>query len=374
MLVNVRRLGAVIAADKVTWLDIGAAGPGPLDQAPLAGVRHLQLSADARAAYTLDGRGQLHTHELPAAAAPVLSGTLDVGDAPVRALLAASTSHRLVVVREAQLILIDTRFPLRPTLDSVRALPTSLRGEQVIRAALSPDGALLALALAGKNRIVVLAVDQLPRSTGTPLERMAAGAELALLPQVLAPVLVDLAFSSDGETLWALTGSNERSRALGPQPTALHAVRLRGAGAAANSAVALATARSVTLEGVTTPAGLAPGRSLALASGSSVRLPPEKATVFLAAHTAEGDRPALYAVGSGDAATPLLVEEGARAVGRTEVTPDGRWVIGTFVDQKGALRIASAPADGRPGQGRSFVVASGFPPAALGAVELRIQP
>jgi hypothetical protein len=61
-------------------------------------------------------------------------------------------------------------------------------------------------------------------------------------------------------------------------------------------------------------------------------------------------------------------------VGGTDITPDGRWVIGAFVDGQGALRIASAPADGRPGQGRSFVVASRVTPAALAGVELRIQP
>jgi hypothetical protein len=373
-LVNVRRLGAVIAADKVTWLDIGAGGPGPLDQAPVVGVRHLQLSADARAAYTLDGRGQLDTHELPAAGAPAKVGSLDVGQAPVRALLAARTAHRLIVLREGQLSLIDTRFPLRPALDSVRVLPRSLNNEPPIRAALSPDGRLLAMALAGRNRVVVLAVDRLPASTGSAAAADHAAAELALLPDVLAPVLVDLAFSSDGATLWALSGSNDRSRALGPQPTALHALRLQAGGPVATSGLALERARSVILEGVTTPAALAPGRSLALTSGSAVRLPPEKATVFLAARTAEGERPALYAVGAGDAATPLLVDASAAAVGGTDITPDGRWVIGAFVDREGALRIASAPADGRPGQGRSFVVASQLSPSALAGVELRIQP
>jgi hypothetical protein len=379
-LVNVRRLGAVIAADQVTWLDIGAGGPGPLDQAPLAGVRHLQLSADARAAYTVDGQGRLDTHELPAAGAPAKVGSLDLGAAPVLGLLAARTAHRLVVLREGQLVVVDTRFPLRPSLDGARALPRSLSGEPPIRAALSPDGRLLALALAGRNRVVVLAVDKLPvrlpEAPGAPGPTDAdhAATELALLPEVLAPVLVDLAFSADGATLWAVSGSNERSRKLGPQPTALHALRLQAGGPVATSGLALERARTVVLDGVTTPAALAPGRSLALTSGSSVRLPSERATLFLAARTAEGERPALYAVGAGEAATPLLVDEAAAAVGGTDITPDGRWVIGAFVDGQGALRIASAPADGRPGQGRSFVVASRVTPAALAGVELRIQP
>jgi hypothetical protein len=116
------------------------------------------------------------------------------------------------------------------------------------------------------------------------------------------------------------------------------------------------------------------GRSLALTSGSAVRLPPEKVTVFVSGRERASQRPAIFALDAEDHAAPVAVEAGAIAVGRTDVTPDGRWVLGTFVDHSETLLVASAPADGRPGKARSFRVADRASADTLAGAELRLQP
>jgi hypothetical protein len=193
---------------------------------------------------------------------------------------------------------------------------------------------------------------------------------------VRAPMLVDLAFSPDGLTLWALTGTNEANRSLGPLPTTVHALRLEGLG---SSALHLSRSRAVVIDLASSPVAVSVGRRLALTSGASIRLPPEKATVYVAARTRQGDRPALFAVGAEDIAVELFTAPRAAVPGRPDVTPDGRWLLGPVVAGAGEVRLAAAPADGRPGAATSLVVAtlaSGAAPAGAQPplAEVRLQP
>jgi hypothetical protein len=50
--------------------------------------------------------------------------------------------------------------------------------------------------------------------------------ELPLFPNVPAPVLVDLSFSPEGDTLWVLSGDLGPQQESGPQPTTVTALRL----------------------------------------------------------------------------------------------------------------------------------------------------
>ncbi len=368
--IEVRRLGALHAAERVVWFELGADGPRARGASPIAGVRHLQLSADGRAAYLIDGQGTLTSYELAAAGAPASAGKLALGPAPLRALLAANAAHRLLVLRERDLVVLDTSASLRPAIRETRPLPAWLRGSRKLRTAISPDGRLLAVGFPERNRVAVIGVDRLNAEVAAPHD-------LVLVSEVRAPMLVDLAFAPDGATLWALTGSNEDNRGLGPLPTTLHALRLDAAGGADTR---LERTRAVVLASATFPVALSVGRGLALASGAAIRLPPERATVYVSARTREGERAALFAVGAEDTATPLHTEARAAAPGRPDVTPDGRWLLGPLVEGAGEIRLASARADGRPGASSSVVVANLAPlpaaapdaPAAL--AEVRLQP
>ena len=370
--IQVRRLGAVMARDRLAFLEMTADGPRAFDGVTVPGVQHLQLSADGRAAYAVDQGGALHVFELPAAGKPSEVFKLQLGPG-VRGLFAASVAHRLLALRETELVELDTSSPLRPVVRSARAAPTWLAGETVLRVAASPDGRLLALALAKRNRVLVFDVDNLRVLPAPAPVTDPPFVEMPLFPDVRAPVLVDLSFSPEGDTLWVLSGSSDRNKSLGPQPTTVIALRLPRTDATGTS-IGLARARTVVLPDVTAPVAVGMGRSLALTSGSAVRLPPEKITVFVSGRERGSQRPAIFALDAEDHAVAVAVEAGALAVGRTDVTPDGRWVLGTFVDHSETLLVASAPADGRPGKARSFRVADRASADTLAGAELRLQP
>jgi hypothetical protein len=369
---EVRRLGALHVADQLVWLELGNDGPRVRGSSTVPGARHLQVSADARAAYVLDRSGALTSFELAAPGIPAVAGVLVLGAAPARALLAASTAHRLLVLRQRDLVVLDTSTPLRPTNLEAKPLPAWLRGPKVVPAALSPDGRLLALGFPERNRLSVIAVDQVATEAR-------AIADLVLVTETRAPLLVDLAFSPDGATLWALTGSNEANRALGPLPTTVHALRLAG-GQGAD--FRLEKARAVVIEAAAFPVAISTGRRLALGSGAAIRLPPEAATVYVAARTRAGGRPALFAIGADDNATALFTEDRVAHLGRPDITPDGRWLVGPMMEGAGAIRLAAAPADGRPGATVSLVVGTGAPPAGMAdtpdtlppLAQVRLQP
>src|SRR5262249_27003026 len=156
-------------------------------------------------------------------------------------------------------------------------------------------------------------------------------------------VLVDVAFSPAGDTLWVLSGDTARSRASGPQPTELRAIRL-GAGPQS-----LDVARVVTVAAARDPARIAVGRAPPLVSGAAIRLPPERATVFFAAASkpaqpapeiAAGtaavtpDEAAVFRVGVDEAASVAITAVGH--LGMPDLSFDGRWLLAPVAATDGA--------------------------------------
>jgi WD40 repeat protein len=229
-------------------------------------------------------------------------------------------------------------------------LPPEVRDARIVSADLSPDGKTLAIATEEGNRVVLLDL-----STGG---RAPVVATLSVLPDVRESVISDIAFSPVGDTLWVATGDTPRSRASGPQPTQIFAARIEGAAAGA-----LPIARTLTLPEAEAPDRLSTGRMIPLPSGSSIRLPPERATVFLtgkarpSASAADAGAPApaagaVYRIGAEDAASTLLEAPGR--FGQPDLSPDGRWLLAAQIAADGAVRLFAARADGRPGAPRSI--------------------
>jgi hypothetical protein len=197
-----------------------------------------------------------------------------------------------------------------------------------------------------------------------------------------------VAFSPDGQTVWALAGDTDTSRPVGPQPTQVFAVRIAGD---PRAQAAFTVARVVTITGAVNPMRISTGRAMPLVSGSAIRLPPERATVFVSAQsrvasgvdakTATTAPAMIFRLGAEDAASDAATAAGT--VGKADVSPDGRWLLAA-ASSDGGLNVISAPADARPGPQRSVqLVAAGAPgqsggPAASGSgarpPELRVQP
>jgi len=395
--IAVRRYAAVLApgAGEIGWAEVGPEGPIAAGTTPARGGRWLALSSDGRAAYVAEtARSSVNVYELPAAGGPKGVYRLDMGNDAIVALAASGRASLLAVVREKDVMLVDTSSPLRPARSTPRALPPALLRTHIVAADLSPDGKLLAVATAEGNRVVLL--DMVPPG------RAAVAGELAVLPDVRESVLVDVAFSPAGDTLWVLSGDTTRSRASGPQPTELRALRL---GSSPESLAHLEIARVVAVGAARDPARIGVGRAPPLVSGAAIRLPPERATVFFAAAVAaiktgpskgpvppamgsDGQSPsapdaiaplesAVFRVGAEDAATTAIAAVGR--LGMPDLSFDGRWLLAPVAATDGSVRVLSAAVDGRPAPAPApvGVIRAGAgdrPPGDRPQPQLRIQP
>jgi hypothetical protein len=373
--ITVRRYAAVLSGDggQLAWAQLLPDGPVAAGVTPVPGRRLLAFSPDGRAAYVAQagigaggGRAIVDIIDVAANGAPRIVSQLDLGNEPIRALAAAGRAWTLAVVRAGDVELLDLTSPLRPARSAPRAFPGGVRDARIAAADLSPDGKRLALASEEGNRVTLLDVAAPGRAT--------VAATLDVLPDVRESVISDVAFSPGGDTLWIATGDTPRSRASGPQPTQVFAARVEG-----DAPATLTLARTLTLNDAAAPDRLSTGRTIPLASGSAIRLPPERATVFLVAKTRDAAngplRGTVYRVGAEDAATSVLVEPGR--FGRPDLSPDGRWLLAGLVAPDGSLRLFAARVDGRPGEPRSIPLLGPSSAAVAGERPLpsvRVQP
>jgi hypothetical protein len=283
--ITIRRYAGLLTpgGGRVVWLQLGAGVPREVGETIVPEARFLSLSADGRAAYVAGPRGPLAVVELPSPDRPAVVGRLELGPEPTVALASAVTVPVLAVVRAAEVMLVDTTSSLRPMRGPVRRLPAALKAARARRVALSPDGRQLAFCLGEGNRVALV-------DLARPEPSMV---ELALDPEARMPVLVDLAFAPDGQTLWVVAGDTAESRPLGPQPTRVFALRI---GRDAAGALTLESARSVTVPAAGEPSRLTTGHTIPLPSGAAVRLPPERATVYLAAGVRGSPRSAVFSI------------------------------------------------------------------------------
>jgi hypothetical protein len=341
---TVRRLVATLApaGGRLELADLALEGPRLRGGVPASG-QMLRVGSDGRAAYVLDAvSAKLTVFELAAPQGPRAVFTLDLaakGPAdPVIAFSASGQSSTLMIVRSSDLMLLDATSALHPVRSQPRPLPAAIRRGGVAAAALSPDGRVAAIGVQEGNRVALLDL----RQPGTA----SIAADLAIASDARVPVVVDLAFAPDGRTLWVALGDTPKSRAVGPQPTEIVAVRI-GPVPATGGAPAMTVARRVRIDEAEAPVRLNTGRAIPLASGASIRLPPERATVYLTA-LGHGGIATVFRLGAEDRATPFVEVPGN--AGAADLSPDGRWLLVPVVRTTGRLAIVAAPADGRPGE------------------------
>jgi hypothetical protein len=369
--ITIRRYAATLApgSGQVGWTEVGPTGATAAGVTPVPSARWLALSSDGRAAYLAEAQGGLiDVIEVPAPGAPKLIYRLDVGPGKVLALAVAARAPVLAIVRQNDVVLVDTTSPLHPVRSEPRALPPEIRDGRIAAADISPDGKLLAIATQEGNQLVLLDLG--------PAGRAPIVGALAVMPEIRESVLCDLAFSPGGDTLWILSGDTPRSLPVGPQPTELRAVRIASD---PQLLARLEAARVVGVEGAGLPARLGVGRAMPLPSGAAIRLPAERNAVFFAAATRPPAGSAVFRLGAEDAAT-VVVTSPAR-LGRPDVSPNGRWLFAPAVAADGAVRILTAAIDGRPvlaGAAQPVDVIGPtpgeMPAAARPAPELRVQP
>lgn len=288
--VEISRLGLILdeKAERLHTVRLSRAGGG-VDALPtqiatvaapirLPGARALALSSDGSAAYVLlgaVGAGQkLAIIDLVAPGGPKLADTRPLRH-PVHSLAASEREKVLALVGPEQVTLWDISEGRRPAAWPAAALPEEVRGAHT--AALDPGGQRLALGIAEGNQVVFVEVKpSRDRVLVRPLGSLAA------LPGIRQPLLHLLRFASDGATLWVSAGDSARSRGEGHQPTRLLAIATElPDGAAAEGDRGYAVLKTVELRDAGAPVGLALSRTPPIASGTTIRTPPEKAELFL---------------------------------------------------------------------------------------------
>jgi hypothetical protein len=303
----VKRLALVVLGERLHLLDVEreAVHVGRQSLA-IPGARRVRLHADGGVAYVLASRPDgdvVVVVDLAARGGPAIVREVKLAHRATE-LVSAERQPGLAAIGDGQLTLFQVDEAHRPAPYP----PQPIGVKTVEAAALSPDARTLAILVAAGNRLEVLDVER-PRE----VKRLTG---LELLPEARLPLVRDLAFAADGETLWVVSGANTQSLPA-VEPTRLTAVRLVATLPAADPAgpaipeAALATSaqpqpqpqpqaqaqpparpgaprllsvwRTQVVLGASAPIRLAVAHGQPTASGTTIRMPPERAAIFVSA-------------------------------------------------------------------------------------------
>jgi hypothetical protein len=318
-----RRFAVVAYAGLVYPLKVDRESAQPVGKPlPIAGAKMICIAGDGATALVLAARPDadyLVAIDLGAPGGP-RAGVWRKLSHRAYLIAAAMNAPVTALVGDGQVTLVRTHGPQAPALYTPFDLPMGAKAPRAI--ALSPDGKLLALLVADGNRLVALDV-------AAPPDTKVLTA-IDVLPELKLPLVRDLAFASDGETLWIVSGDNEKSLPA-IQPTRLTAVRILarpedetppGSAVASTTTTPVTTPgtpplpkgvhmlslwRTQSVPGAAAPLAIAVARGQPLASGTTIRVPPEKAAVFV---TSLND--ALFKLADIDLRTP----QGAKAAAK----------------------------------------------------------
>ena len=263
----VRRLGAVLHRGAVRLFEVKrdalVALPVTL---PVPGATALRISSDGACAYVLTP-SKLWVIDLGAAGQPKILTTRDIAIPGARLLAGAERAPVIFAVADGAVQGFETNDARAPARYDSASLPPESRGFS--RADLDPEGHRLALIVPEGNRLVMAAVDK--------RDRVSLAGEVALLPEARVPLLRDLRFAADGETIWVVSGDGADSATAGAQPTRVSAVRLlpdEGGGAPRLDAW-----RTAQLVDAGAPLRLSMTHGRTVSSGATIRMPPEQTVV-----------------------------------------------------------------------------------------------
>jgi hypothetical protein len=268
--VRVKRYALALYDEKVAFLEVGRDGlAAPLPLLPVPGARALVLHADGTAAYVLAGDRML-VIDMTAPGGPKLAGERRLKHKATM-LTSADAAPVLAALGDGKMTIFVAKDALRPLPWEPTPWPKEASATNAI--ALSADGKTLAALIPDGNRLEVFDLDP-------PRVKRAEG--LALLPEAKLPLVRDLSFAVDNETLWVVSGTNSKSWPAA-EPTTLTAVRLLSDASKGPKSRILSLWRTQAVPGAAAPLHLALARGQPLASGTTIRTPPEKAAVFVTA-------------------------------------------------------------------------------------------
>jgi hypothetical protein len=282
--IQVRRYGLIAQSDggKIYVMNVGARDAGV--EATVISVenpRFVRYSPDGSVAYVASGvasgaeggkgsvAGKISVIGMGTKGGPRIVQNVPLTGRIVTALAVAERAELMAVVGETSLQLLSIRLPRHPAAYREFQLPEGVARAGVVTADLDPTGKVLALLLSEGNKLAIFDVarPERPRLVTT----------IELLPDQRVPLVRDMRFSVDGGTLWVVSGDNNLSIAAGKQPTRITVVSIDSS----SGDPVVKVERTSAVSGATAPMRLSVARGQPLASGTTIRTPPEKAAVFI---------------------------------------------------------------------------------------------
>lgn len=285
--IPVKRYGVVAQgdADTLHLVDVRRDGAEVLPQRlAVQNPRSVRFSADGSMAYVASGvargaegtagaSGKLSVVSMTAPGGPKVVHEIKVDSRFVVSLAVAERAPLLAVVGEGEVQLFSLGEPRTPAPYDTMVLPGEVQRKGVVAADLDPTGKLLAILFAEGNELGIIDVSR--------PEAPAVVESVSVLPGERLPLVRDMRFSVDGGTLWVVSGDNALSISAGHQPTRLTAVNVNPPPAEGTAGRRVEVARTAEIPGATAPLRIATARGQPLASGTTIRTPPEKAAVFV---------------------------------------------------------------------------------------------
>jgi hypothetical protein len=275
----VRRVGLVATSRALRVVEVRTDGSVVVGgQVALDGkARRIALSVDGAVAYVGGETGaglRLWVLDLTVAPVPRVVATHNLPGARLIDLVSAEQAPLAMAVTDTHLVYVDTHNGLSPALYTPHLVPSQLVGKQVLAAALGGQGKAMALLLADLNQVAVFAV-------GNPADPATAQV-VEVLPEARLQNVQDLRFSTDGGSLWVVSGDTPRSISGGSQPTQLTLLQVT-TGAELEAKVH----RTWDLGEKLAPVELAVARSEPIPPGTAIRAEPSTSAVYVAAFRSE---------------------------------------------------------------------------------------
>jgi hypothetical protein len=221
----VHRMGLAALGDALQPFEVKADGTLGLGPSLALPVHRIALSHDGSVAYVGGGAGEAKMWIVDlTGSTPKLAGEKQLPGTRLLDLAFAEQESSGVAVTDTHVVRFDHIGEPLPAFRSTHLLPGGILAKKVLRAALDGRGHTLALLLADLNQVAVFNMEA-PNGLSEPVL-------VDVLPGRRLSLVQDLHFSSDGGTLWVVSGDTPRSIAGGHQPAQITLIRLPSPGGA----------------------------------------------------------------------------------------------------------------------------------------------
>ncbi len=244
-----------------------------LDPIKLPDARLLSMSSDGSAAYAVGGKGSVNMWVIDLTGPkPKVVDERKLGSGNALAVVSSEQRPFGAVISDEQITLFTSENATNPTFYKPQKINIPVLKKGIVAAAMGGQARTMALLLSDLNELALVDMSE-PTKIGEP-------ALVKLLPGEVLSLVKDLRFSTDGGTLWVVSGDNARSVEGGMQPARLTMLRVTPGGEEKKPAAAVHKTWQLGQE--LAPMQLAVARGEPKPPGTAIRSEPSSSAVYAA--------------------------------------------------------------------------------------------